>query len=131
MEIERALAFVAERKQPGTLITLHGDGQPHASIVTAAVVEGRLWISSTHGRVKTRNVRGDPRVAFVVGTGPWVAIEGSAVIDDGDGVLDRLRLYYRTASGEHPDWNEYDEAMIRDRRLIIDVTPSRAYGLGV
>jgi hypothetical protein len=43
-------------------------------------------------------------------------------------VLEKLRTYYRTARGEHPDWEDYDRAMIRDERLIIEIRPARAYG---
>lgn len=127
IEITRALDFI-RGNGAGTFTTLRTDGSPHVSVVFAAPVEGRLWISSTQDRVKTRNARADDRVAFATGVSPWVGIEGRATIRDGRGVLDLLRLYYRTASGEHPDWNEYDDAMIRERRLIIDIEPTRAYG---
>ena len=127
MDIADALKHL-EQNRAGVLTTLRADGSPHATVVGVAVVEGRLWISSTQDRVKTKNVRGDSRVVFTAGIRPWAAIEGRATIQDGDDVLERLRLYYRTAAGDHPDWNEYDDAMIRERRLIIDVEPGRAYG---
>jgi PPOX class probable F420-dependent enzyme len=129
MDIGSALRFVAEHGN-GTLVTLLPDGRPHVSVVTPAVVDGHIWISSTRSLVKVRNVERDPRVTFVVGLGPWVAVEGRARVDDGEGLLDRLRLYYRTAAGEHPDWDDYDRAMIRDRRVILDIDPSRTYGFG-
>lgn len=129
MDITQALKHV-EQNGAGTLVTLRADGSPHASVVLAAVVDGRLWISSTQDRLKTRNLRHDPRVTFASGIRPWAAIDGRATVRDGEDVLERLRRYYRAASGEHPDWNEYDDAMIRERRLIIDVEPVRAYGSG-
>ena len=39
--------------------------------------------------------------------------------------MDLLVTYYRDISGEHPDWDDYRRAMVRDRRLIIAVTPER------
>ena len=49
---------------------------------------------------------------------------------DGGDVLERLRTYYRTARGEHPDWADYDRAMVQEQRLIIEIEPARAYGFG-
>ena len=112
----------------GTLVTLRSDGRPHASVVFASVVGDALWISSRQPLVKVKNIRRDPRVAFSSGIAEWVTVEGTARIHDGDDKLERLRLYYRTAAGEHPDWDDYDRAMVRDQRLIIEIVPASAYG---
>ena len=127
MDIERALEHI-RANGAGTLATLLPDGRPHLSVVFAAVVDGSLWISSRQPLVKVKNIRRDPRVAFSSGIADWVTIEGTARLHDGDDVLERLRTYSRTARGEHPDWDDYDRAMVRDRRLIIEVVPARAYG---
>lgn len=129
MDIADALAHF-KTNGAGVLTTIRPDGGPHVSVVFASIVDGTLWISATQDRVKTRNVRADPRVAFASGIRPWAGIEGTARIHDGEDVLERLRTYYRTARGEHPDWADYDEAMIREQRLVIEVTPARAYGSG-
>lgn len=131
MDVTQALQHLKANPQPGTLATLHPDGRPHCSIVFAVVIDGTLWISATQTRVKTRNVRRDPRVTFLAGVRPWVGIEGAARIREGDRVLDDLRLYYRTARGEHPDWDDYDRAMVAEQRLIIEIEPERAYGFGL
>ena len=40
-----------------------------------------------------------------------------------------LRDVYRAASGqEHPDWDEYDRAMVDDRRAAVIVVPNSVYG---
>ena len=127
MDIVEALAFFEASKQPATLATLLPDGRPHLSVIFPAVVDGRIWISSTQTRVKTRNIRNDPRVSISVGVRPWVAVEGVARIHDGDDLADRLRRYYRVAAGEHPAWDDYDRAMIAEQRLIIEIEPARAY----
>ncbi|HVL32391.1 MAG TPA: TIGR03618 family F420-dependent PPOX class oxidoreductase, partial [Actinomycetota bacterium] len=96
MDISDALAFLEENRGAGTLVTLHADGRPQVSVVGAVIVDGTLWISATQTRVKTRNIRRDPRVVFTLGTRPWVAVEGTASIrDDETTVLDELRTYYR------------------------------------
>ena len=127
MDINQALEHF-KQNGAGTLATLHPDGSPHLSVVFASVVGNALWISSRQPLVKVKNVRRDPRVAFSSGIRPWVTIEGTARIHDGEDVLERLRTYYRTARGEHPDWADYDRAMIEEQRLIIEIVPARAYG---
>jgi PPOX class probable F420-dependent enzyme len=127
MEIEQALEHFRQNGA-GTLTTLRADGSPHVSVVFVAVVGDSLWISSRKPLVKVANVRRDPRVAFSSGVRPWATVEGSARIHESDDVLDRLRTYYRTARGEHPDWDDYDRAMVEEQRLVIEITPARAYG---
>lgn len=127
MEIQKALEHISGNGA-GVLATLHEDGRPHVSVVFAVPIDGTLWISATQDRVKTRNIRRDDRVVFTSGIRPWGAVDGTATIHDGDDVLERLRRYYRTARGEHPDWDDYDRAMIAERRLVIEITPVRAYG---
>ena len=126
MDIEEALEHF-RKNGAGTLATIRPDGSPHLSVVFAAIVDGALWISTREPLVKVKNVRRDPRVAFSSGIREWVTVEGDARIHDGEDVLERLRTYYRTARGEHPDWDDYDRAMVKDQRLIIEIVPARAY----
>jgi len=126
MDIDQALEHF-RKNGAGVLATLEPNGRPHLSVVFASVVEDALWVSSREPLVKVKNIRRDPNVAFSSGISEWVTIGGTARIHDGDDVLEKLRLYYRTARGEHPDWDDYDRAMIRDQRLIIEIAPARAY----
>jgi hypothetical protein len=32
-----------------------------------------------------------------------------------------LEDYYRGISGEHPDWDDYREAMVRERRVLVRI----------
>jgi PPOX class probable F420-dependent enzyme len=130
MDIKTALDFVA-KNATGVFTAIGSDGFPHSTVVSAAVIEDRLWISATQTRAKTRLVRANPNVTFLAGLGPWAAIQGTARIDEGDGLAERLRAYYRAVRGEHPDWDDYDRAMVEDERLLIDVTPVRALGMGL
>ena len=52
----------------------------------------------------------------------------SAIIAD-DPTVDELVAYYRAASGEHENWDEYRAAMVADRRVIVRLSPDRAYGM--
>ena len=40
--------------------------------------------------------------------------------------MEPLVDYYRALSGEHPDWDDYRNAMTRDQRVLIRVRPERA-----
>ncbi len=39
--------------------------------------------------------------------------------------VEPLVEYFRSISGEHPDWDEYREAMRRQGKSLIRVTPQR------
>ena len=40
--------------------------------------------------------------------------------------MDGLVDYYRSISGEHPDWDDYRAAMERDQRCLLRITPTYA-----
>jgi hypothetical protein len=40
--------------------------------------------------------------------------------------MEGLVDYYRRAAGEHPDWDEYRDAMTRERRVLIRFPIERA-----
>lgn len=136
MDLTSALRFASGTSR-SILITLKRDGRPQSSNVTHAVADGRLLISVTADRAKTRNAARDPRVSLHV-LGPdfwsWVAFEGAAALtppaaDPGDETVDALVGYYREASGEHPDWAEYRQAMVEDRRVLMTIAPTHVYGM--
>ncbi len=131
LDLDRIRAFVALRHQ-AILATIKRDGRPQLSNVLYFLdADGRLKISVTQSRAKTANLRRDPRASLLV-LGPnfwqYVVIEGTCTFIEGEGVLAALRHYYQRVSGPHPDWNEYDEAMIRERRLLLSISIDRAYG---
>ena len=130
--ITRAREFVAANPR-GVLTTYRRDGQAQMSPVTAGVdASGRVIVSVTEDRAKTKNARRDPRVALCVLSegfyGPWVQVEGLAEFADGPDRIDVLVDYYRALSGEHPDWGEYRAAMVRDRRVLLRFEVLRASG---
>jgi PPOX class probable F420-dependent enzyme len=108
------------------LLTTRADGRPQASPVTSGVDgEGRLVVSTYPERAKTRNARRSPGVSACIlsdeWNGPWVQIDGTAEVLDMPEALDGLVDYYRGISGEHPDWDEYREAMRRQDKSLIRV----------
>ena len=101
------------------------------SPVTCAVDDdGRVLISTRETAIKIRNLRRNPFASVCAFTGPfygpWVQAEGMAEIVSLPDAMELLVQYYRSVSGEHPDWDDYRAAMVRDRRVIIRLTISRA-----
>jgi PPOX class probable F420-dependent enzyme len=137
MELDAALDYA--RTHPRcVLITLKADGRPQSSNVVAVVGDdGVLRISLTDGRAKTANLRRDPRVSLhMVAEDFWsyVVLEGEADLtpvaaDPNDDTVEELVAYYRAGNGEHPDWDEFRAAMVADRRLVLRVRPTYAYGM--
>ena len=130
MDLDRARSFV-ESHHRAVLATRRRTGDPQLSPVTAALdEEGRVLISSRQTAVKTKNVRRDPRASLLVLSdeffGEWVQLDGSVEVVALPQAMGLLVAYYRRISGEHPDWDEYMEAMERDRRVILRLTIERA-----
>jgi len=99
-------------------------------VTCAADDQGRVLISTRETAVKTRNLRRDPRASLCAFTdgffGQWVQVDGEAEIISLPDAMDLLVDYYRRVAGEHSDWAEYRAAMIRDRRVIVRITLTRA-----
>jgi len=130
MDTGRAAEFLRAHHR-AVLATSRSDGMPQLSPVTCAVDdEGRVLISTRETAVKTRNLRRRPRASVCVFTdtffGEWVQVEGNAEVIPLPDAMDLLVEYYRRVSGEHPDWDDYRAAMIRDRRVIVRITITRA-----
>lgn len=127
--LDELLEFVRPRHR-AILITRRADGAPQASPLTCGVDDsGRIVVSTYPERAKTRNARRDPAVSVLVlsddWNGPWVQIDGEAEVLDVPESVEPLVEYFRGISGEHPDWAEYREAMVRQGKSLIRVTPRR------
>ncbi|MCZ7376644.1 MULTISPECIES: PPOX class F420-dependent oxidoreductase [unclassified Micromonospora] len=109
------------------LMTTRADGRPQSSPVSAGIDgQGRLVVSTYPERAKVTNIRRDPRVSACVlsddWNGPWVQIDGTAEVLDLPEALEPLVDYFRSISGEHPDWDDYRAAMVRQGKSLIRVT---------
>jgi PPOX class probable F420-dependent enzyme len=129
VELDQLLEFVRPRHR-ALLMTTRADGRPQASPLTCGVDnDGRLVISTYPERAKARNARRDARVSVLVLSddwdGPWVQIDGSAEVIDAPESVEPLVEYYRNIAGEHPDWDEYRAAMLRQGKSLVRITPER------
>ncbi|MBO1755936.1 PPOX class F420-dependent oxidoreductase [Allobranchiibius sp. CTAmp26] len=125
-----ALADFVRPRHRFVLITTRKDGSTQASPVTGGVdAQGRLVISSYPERAKSRNAARDSRVSVLVLSeefdAEWVQVDGDAEVLSGDAAIEPLVEYFRVISGEHSDWDEYREAMRRQGKCLIRVTPVR------
>jgi PPOX class probable F420-dependent enzyme len=137
MELTTALSFVADRHQ-GVLVTLKRDQRPQLSNIAYALgTDGVIRISVTDGRAKTANLRRDERASLYVGRpdfGAYAVIEGRGELSPvstapGDDAGQELALFYCAVQGEHPDWDDFFAAMVRDRRRVARLHPEHAYGM--
>ena len=137
MDLATALEHAAQQRL-GVLTTLKADGRPQLSNISYAVgPDGVIRISITDTRAKTRNLRRDPRASLYVGRADgwaYLVIEaqaelGAVAAAPDDAAVDDLVELYRQLQGEHPDWDDYRAAMVKDERLVLRLHPERAYGM--
>jgi PPOX class probable F420-dependent enzyme len=137
--IEDGFAELLGAQRRGVLVTLRKNGWPQLSNVTYGWDAGAqiIRISTTDDRAKTANLRRDPRASFHVTSGDfwsYVVVDGQAELsavasDPDDAAVEELVDLYRSISGEHPDWDDYRDAMVRDRRLVVRIRAEHAYGM--
>ena len=130
MDVDDALDFIREQHE-AVMLTYRRDGSPQMSPITCNVdADGRVVVSTRETALKTKNLRRDPRVSLCVVTdgfyGDWIQVDGTAEVVSLPDAMEPLVDYYRTTAGEHPDWDDYRAAMVRDQRVIVRITPERA-----
>jgi PPOX class probable F420-dependent enzyme len=123
----------------GVLATIKRDGRPQLSNVSY-YFDPRSFaisVSITEPRAKTRNLRRDGRASIYVRSDDgwaYAVAEGDAVLtppaaDPGDDTVEALIALYRNIAGEHPDWDDYRQAMVQDRRVVLTMPITHLYGL--
>ena len=129
VDLDQLLEFVRPRHKI-TLMTLRRDGRPQISPVTGGVdADGRIVVSTYPQRAKATNLRRDPRATVLVHSDEWngayVQVDGTAEVLDmpSQEAEDALVEYFRCISGEHPDWEEYRQAMRTQGKSLIRITP--------
>jgi PPOX class probable F420-dependent enzyme len=128
VDLTELLDFVRPRHHM-VLTTFRADGTLQSSPVTGGVDdEGRIVISSYPKRAKSVNVRRHGRASVVVLSdefnGAYVQVDGDAELVELPDAVEPLVDYYRAIAGEHPDWDEYRQAMVDQGKCLIRVTPA-------
>ena len=130
MDIEGARQFIRNNHR-AVLATTRADGSPQLSPITVALDDaGRAIISTRETAMKVHNLRRPPRASLCLLNdrffGEWGQIEGDVEIVALPKAMDLLVDYYRSVSGEHPDWDDYRQAMVNERRVVLRITIDRA-----
>ncbi len=105
---------------------MKSDGTPSMSPVLVALDDnGDVLVSTRATAYKTKQVQRDPRVWLCVLPdsffGRWIQVAGTAAVVPLPDAMDLLVRYYRTISGEHPDWDEYRASMEREQRVVLRI----------
>ncbi len=133
---EELESFLADNHD-AVLSTTRSNGAVQLSVVTVGFHKGGAIFTTIKSRAKFINLSRNQNCSLLISGSDWrpyVVLEGNAIIfsddtTDPNTLKEILRAAYRSAAAkEHPDWNEYDEAMKRDSRVAILVNPKNIYG---
>ncbi|AEF40591.1 PPOX class F420-dependent oxidoreductase [Hoyosella subflava] len=123
---EELLDFVRTRHRSVLITRKHSGGLQVSPVTSGIDGEGRVVISTYPERAKTANIKREPLVTLCVLSdefnGAYVQIDGSAEVLDMPEAVEPLVEYYRCIAGEHPDWDEYRDAMRKQRKSLIRIT---------
>ena len=135
IELAEGLEFAAGVPS-GVVITLRRDGRAQSSDVHHGVVDGRILFSVLPTRAKVRNIERDDRVLYHVShEGSYLSFDATAEVSPiatethGPAMDHLIEAFRAVAKREHPDWDEFREAMIAERRRAISITPTSVVGL--
>ena len=137
MELDAALDF-AQTTPRSVLVTIRSNGRPQLSNVMHHVFDdGIIRVSITADRAKYHNLRREPWAALHITRQDFFAyavveadVELSPVAaSPDDATVEELIVVYRALMGEHEDWDAYRRSMVEDRRVVVRLTPTRAYGM--
>ena len=138
MELDDALA-AARANREAVLTTIRGNGLPQLSNVLQSVGDdGLIRVSTTADRAKFTNLARRPWAAVHVNGDnffSYAVIEGDVELSPvaerpDDTTVDELVELYRALMGaDHEDWDDYRRAMVEDRRAVVRIRPTRAYGM--
>lgn len=113
------------------IATTRGDGGVQLSPVLVGVDDdGTLVVSTRETAMKAHNLARRPYAALCVLAdgffGRWVQVEGPVTVEHLPEAMEGLVRYYRSVSGEHPDWAEYRQAMVDEKRVLVRLRVERA-----
>jgi len=132
---EQAKAFIAEHHK-AVLNTFRKNGMAQLSVIVVGPFEDGAAFTTTADRAKLPNLKRDPRCSLLVSQDSWwgfLVLEGKARVMSSDNTDPEtlkmaLRDIYRSIAGEHPNWSEYDQAMVDEKRSAVVVVPDHIYG---
>ncbi len=138
MDFSAVIPFL-ENNHRGVIGTRRENGATHSSIVVCGVFQNKAAFVSVYPKSqKIVNLRRNPLCTILAVTDSWreyVVIEGEAeLIDYNNTNESKMRpllreLYIVCSDSPHPNWEEYDEAMVKQHAVIVLVETEKVYGL--
>jgi PPOX class probable F420-dependent enzyme len=134
MEWKEALPLLQDN-HTGIAISVSPKGRAQATVVSTAVLDGKVGFASRGYTVKVKNIQRSGRATITViklDTRRYVTVEGPASIEpwqDTPAHLKRLKELY-SAMGRAPKGSdeEFAKQMRSEERNIVLITPERLYG---
>ena len=138
MKFQEVVPFLATNHR-GVISTKKPSGAIHSSIVVCGAYRGNAAFVSVYPKSqKVKNLRRNSECTVLAVADDWrayVVIEGKATLFDylnteSEEMRIMLREVYMACSDTpHPNWEEYDEAMVKQEAVIVLVDPRKIYGL--
>ncbi|MFR9770436.1 PPOX class F420-dependent oxidoreductase [Nocardia sp. SC052] len=124
MQLDDIVRTLIDSPHAAVLATANADGRPQSSVIFVDHDGDTLLFSTIEGRLKTRNMRRDPRVSLLVlsrANGRYAEVRGRVELtDDPDKTL-LTAMYAKYMGGATPP--PEPEA----RRVIVRIVPERVY----
>lgn len=114
---------VLDGPHTAVIATVNADGRPQSSVIFVKRDGDTVVFSTIEGRLKTRNMRRDPRVSLLVSSNPgrYVEIRGRAELTADPDKLLLHEMYARYMGGATPP-PEPDA-----HRLVVRIVPEKLY----
>jgi PPOX class probable F420-dependent enzyme len=134
MEWKEALPLLQEN-HTGVVTSITSDGRAQSTVVSTAVLDGKVGFASRPRTVKLKNIQRTGRATLTVvklDNRRYVTVEGPASIEpweDSQHHIKRLKDLYVSMGRAHKGTDEEFARQMRDEeRSLILITPERLYG---
>ena len=134
MEWKEALPLLQEN-HTGVAISVTPKGRAQATVVSTAVLDGKVGFASRGYTVKVRNIQRTGRATVTViklDTRRYVTVEGPASIEPWQDTKAHIKclkdLYVAMGRAPKGTDEEFAQQMREEERNLVLVTPERVYG---
>ena len=129
--MDEHLAKFLERVWTGAMVTVRRDGSAHVARLKVGLVDGKIWVSGTQTRVRTKHVRANPKATLFVfdaKSGDWAGIEGQVTIHEGPDAWEKCLALQRVTGREPDNLDAFRQRMLDEQRLVYEFSVDRVYG---
>ena len=132
--IPNNLKDLLERPIVVAFATVNPDGQPQVTPVWASMEGDQVWINSSVGRRKDKNVRANRKVTILIidpdNAFHWAEIRGEVVeFDESAAALAHINKLSGMYAGNDDYYAFNPESKGQERRVIYKIRPTRVNGM--